>query len=634
MKNNSAQRTAFILICAFLTASGLLIFVPQVQAQVPTELVDELRPVVDEALASDNAEARAWALRSLALLGGRDVRTTLTDHQDNADLMVRVFAGLGLVQQDRNEGREILATELASSGPSSRQRILNRWIRHLSADDQHDILEEVIESTTDSDVLTDVIWYVVRYGQGEVFELLLELTDDSHTNEREVILEALAATNRTEAMDLASELAGSREVADRLFAASIADSVGTEDGRRLLESLLEDDDSTVSMAAAISLAPRGVTQAYDVLLAFAQTAEPTERIAALEAIRNGNPTMVIYDTLISMLEQATDVSEQRLLWETLAATGSDQAFDTLSTMATGDIFDDRIMGVAGLGYSGREAAVTILGDVLLGGSGPDLRSLAAEALGNLGLQAAAEPLLEALDRERGGEVKVAVVAALAHTPSDDVMWPLAFLLTSDDADVVTAALDSLGALGATTVASQVENTALTYRDENVRWHATLVLFALDPEVGQIRLMQALDRPPEGFMSDIDGLPEGPRLEAYSRLLGHSDPDIRLMAATRVRNLPGEGLDMFRELVDPTTQSDMRQYAVALLTANRDPIDLEIFTGLMDSSHQVMRSQSIEAVAELAMPETEELLRGLLDSTDLERRAMAVYGLWNIGLAGD
>ena len=92
--------------------------------------------------------------------------------------------------------------------------------------------------------------------------------------------------------------------------------------------------------------------------------------------------------------------------------------------------------------------------------------------------------------------------------------------------------------------------------------------------------------------------------------------------------------MFRELVAPTTQSDMRQFAVALLTANRDPADLEIFTGLMDSSHQVMRSQSIEAVAELAMPETEESLRALLDSTDLERRTMAAYGLWKIGSQGN
>jgi hypothetical protein len=132
------------------------------------------------------------------------------------------------------------------------------------------------------------------------------------------------------------------------------------------------------------------------------------------------------------------------------------------------------------------------------------------------------------------------------------------------------------------------------------------------------------------MADIDALPELLRVEAYTRLLDHSNPDIRAVAASRVRRLPGEGLGVFREVVDTTLHGDIRELAVSVLTANRDPADLARFEVWAESTNRTIRAQALEAVVELARPESEALLRRLLVASDPVRPVMAVYGLWRMG----
>ena len=57
------------MVLALLTATSVSAW-----AEVPDSLVEELGSVVEEALASDDGEARAWSLRAKALLGARAAR--------------------------------------------------------------------------------------------------------------------------------------------------------------------------------------------------------------------------------------------------------------------------------------------------------------------------------------------------------------------------------------------------------------------------------------------------------------------------------------------------------------------------------------------------------------------------------
>ena len=611
-----------------LVLGAMLLCPATLSAGVPRALVEELESVVEEGLSSEDPEARAWAIRAKAMLG-RSASSLLLDSRDNTDLLVRVMAGVGLLEIGNREGAELLSRELVEAGVASRQRILSRYVRHLSERDQERLLEGALDATSDAEIVADILDFIVVHGQGRVFDLMerAERTDDAL---RSVYVEAAVSSGRPEAIGLARRLGRSSDPAVRQAAVSIAAGINSEDARGLLAEFLNDADTGVAMGAALALAPMGVAASYDRLADLALGADAEQQTAALEAIRDGQPSVLNMSSLLAMLEGAEDPTLRRRIFEAIGATGSDEAYQLLTEMVEGTVYEDRLDGIAGLGFTRREGSVPTLGAVLLGGGGDDLRGLAAEALGHLNNAAATQPLLDALQRERGGVVKTAVIEALAAAPSEDALWPLAFQLSNDDEDVVVASLRTLQALGATSVASQVENAAISHRNAQVRWTATLVLFSLDPEVGTIRLNQALDRPPEGFMADIDALPEGPRLEAYQRLIRHSNPDIRLLVVGRILSLGDDCLPIMRELLGPTSPSDMRQLAADTLTANRALVDLPVFWELSETSHRTMRYQALEAIVELAAPDSEERLRALLDSTDLEQRVMAAYGLWKLG----
>jgi len=589
--------------------------------------VTELESVVEEGLGSDNPEARAWALRAKTLLG-RSARSLLSDNQDNTDLLVRVFAGVGLLELGNRDGAGVLSGELNGAGAASRNRILNRYVRHLSERDQTRVLEGALDAATESSVVRDLVGYIALHGHGDVYELM-ERAAQSEAEIRELYVQAAVSSGRSEAVALARRLSRSGTPEVRLSAISIAQQITSDESRTLLEELIHDSDTSVAMAAALSLAPVGVTAAYERLAELAGSGTPEQQTAALEAIRDGQPSLLDMNVLTGMLEATEDAALKRRIYEAIGATGSDEAYQLLVGMIEETVYEDRVDGVAGLGYTGRASAAPMLGEVLLGGGGEELRLTAAEALGHLEQGAANEFLLEALQRERGGAVKVAVIRALASAPSEEAMWPLAFQLSNDEEEVVQATLLTLQALGAVAISSQVENAALSHRNAQVRWTATLVLFSLDPEVGAIRLNQALDRPPEGFMADIDALPEGPRNEAYRRLVRHSNPDIRVVAISRILAGGESALPILRELMEPAIPSDIRQMVADTLTAFRESSDLPMFHELSETSHRTMRYQALEAIVELASPDSETLLRGLLDSTDLERRVMAVYGLWKM-----
>lgn len=597
-------------------------------AAVPSDLVEELSATVDEALGAEVAEARAWALRARALLGERASRQLLLDNSQNTDLLVRIFCGLGLAEMGRPEGLEILAEETVAAGAASRQRILDRYLRHLPERQQVTVLTEVLTRMEDPQGLADVLRWIARNGEGAVYQLLAGATR-LEEDTAELYLQAVLSTPRPEAIELARSLAGSSLANLRRGAVEVAQMVGGEQGQAMLEELLASPSPETAEAAAFALAPLGVSAAYTTLLEVAQNPESTTRVQALEAIRDGNPSLLRLETLSFMVTGEQDLTLRRRIYEALGATGSDQAYQELEAMLSRDIYEQRLDAIAGLGYTHRASAVPLLAEVLLGGGGPELRRLAAEALGHLGIESAAEPLLTALNRERGGEVMLAVVRALGFCRSPEAVWPVAFLLSNSDDAVVLAALDTLEALDASSVASQVETTATSHRSPEVRWQATLALLSLDPQVGQIRLMQAIERPPEGFMAAIERLPQGLRMDLYRRLLRQANPDVRALTASRLLAMREQGLPLLTEMIDPASPSDMRQLAVSLVTARRDPQDLSLFLELAETSQQEMRNQALQAIVELASPDCEPMLRSLLESPDLVRRVMAVYGLWKM-----
>ena len=180
--------------------------------------------------------------------------------------------------------------------------------------------------------------------------------------------------------------------------------------------------------------------------------------------------------------------------------------------------------------------------------------------------------------------------------------------------------------GDSSIASQVENTANSYRDPEIRWLATVVLTTLDPELGRIRLLQALDRPPEGFYDDMAGFPESLLQEVDETLLTHSDTEVREAALLRVMRRPDGGLSVLRSMVEDATTADVRRQAIATVVANGLPEDADIFRSLTEDSDRSIRMQGYTAMAELGDPGNEEYFRAYLDLPDPALRMLASYAL--------
>ncbi len=265
-------------------------------AEVPRELIDELGAIVDEAASSEDGDTRAWALRAQTLLGARTARPLLEAARENTDLLVRVFAGVGLLEIGRREGADVLVAELLNAGAASRQRILARYVAHLSEDDQVRVLEGALDGATDVAIVRDLVDHIARRGQGRTFALL-ERVANAEGALRAAYLEAVAASGRAEAADVVATLAASRDAAARRTAVELAEALGAASSRSILEGLLGDSDPGVAGAAALALAPIGVASAYSYLLDVARSGTPEEQARALAALRDGQPSLLDFDAL-------------------------------------------------------------------------------------------------------------------------------------------------------------------------------------------------------------------------------------------------------------------------------------------------------------------------------------------------
>jgi HEAT repeat protein len=235
-------------------------------------------------------------------------------------------------------------------------------------------------------------------------------------------------------------------------------------------------------------------------------------------------------------------------------------------------------------------------------------------------------LITALRAERVEEVKIAIVTALGEAGSAAAAMANAPTYALQNTALSLAALDAIEELGSSSVAPQVESAVVGARSPEVRWRATVVLTRLDPDLGRIRLIQALDRPPEGFLEQLVGLPDSILDAVDNRLLMHADTRIRESALFRVMRRPDRGYAVLQPLVDDAGSPDVRRQAISVVTAAGLAEDAETFVGLTSDTDRSIRLQGFAALAQLGEPEREEFFRGYLNHADVALRLIATYGI--------
>jgi len=609
---------------------------PETVESDPSQGPVDLRSVIESGLSSEDIAVQSWAVRAAALAGEQDLLGVVHGQLEHANAAVRIAAATALVEAGHQVGaaEALLVTELLEGDANARTLILERLLPAMPEATRVAVLGGALDGIDEpSDAARQLIGHVARRTHGDEHAHLERATTVAEEI-RTLVAEEVARARRPDGVAVARAFLSASDVSTRVQGAEIAIAINDVPAREALALVLNDSEAELAQRAGFHLARHGNTEALARVGELAQNEEmPTElRIQALQLLRDNGPQTLTFEALNALVEaSAGDVDLRRAVFELLGASRSADAISMIEGQLNGLFADQRADGISGIGFSGRVEHIPTLASVLTAGGDQLLRLRAAEALGNLGGDESARVLVSQFSTERDDDVKVAIVHAMAKTGSSLVAQPIANEFSRNDAAIAMAGLAALREIGATDMAMQIESVSINFRNADVRWQAIVTLVTLDPELGRIRLLQALDRPPEGFREDLAHLSPALLAEVDERLLTHTDATIRENALFRVITRPDGGYAALRPLLDTQVSPDVRRQAIAVVTARRDPADAPLFLRLTEDTDRGLRLQGLAALAQLGDGQHRELFEGYLNHADHVLRMIATYALLNAGV---
>jgi HEAT repeat protein len=602
-------------------------------AEVPAELASELVPVIELGLASEDVAVRAWALRALAPLGDEDRLEAVPAELENVNVPVRIAAAMTLLAADEetDEALEALVREVATGDAATRRLVLRNVLPTMSEDDAVTVVEDALAAATDLAVVREIVAFVARYGQGEVYALLAR-APRLDAERRAIYVEEVMRAGRPEGAAVSAALFASRDTAVQDQGAQIAFALDTAETREQLEASLRSSNAALAQRAGFHLARFGNADALGMVADLVRNTAIDEatRLDAMALLTRRAPQLFSYTELQGLAGEAgRSTAFVTAVHELMGATRDPAAIAYLDGRFNALFADERLDGISGLGWSGQSSYVEPLTELVRGNAEVSLRLRAIAALGHMGGDLAAQALIAALPMERDEAIRVAIIDALGESGSTLAAQPIANEFARGTAPTALAALRALRGLADSSIALQIENVATTFRDPAVRWQAVVALVHIDPNAGRIRLLQSLDRAPDGFLAGLEGLPDSLLAEVDETLLRHSDAATRELALFRVLARPDGGYAVLRPFMEGQVAPEIRREAIAVVTAAGRTEDAEAFVALTRDTDRTVRLQGLAAVAELGDAAQEEFLRGYLNHADVALRMVAAYGILRI-----
>jgi HEAT repeat protein len=629
---NIQQIVARLSLAALLTTATV-----PAAAELSDEMIESFRPVITEGLSSTDATVLVLAVRAAVHLNDSELTAAVVGQLENADHRVKTAAALALltVGESESEARAVLSNILAEGTADARVNALERAMPLLSDADQASVLGSAIDAAADNlEALRPLYLFVAQRGRGQTYELLsriLTVPEPVAVMIRDIIIRV----GREDATAVASSLIASGEPARQAMGVDVLVALNTLGARDALADALNSGDVALAQRVGSFLARYGNTDALQLVkdLAFNPAQSEADRIAAMRLLAERGPLTAAPEEIMALTEEpavSTDFLLAAYSW--LGATREPGALATLREMFDGFFADQRILALAGLGFAGEDAPVTEIAEIMTGSGEPALRLGAALALGQIGNQEAVAALSRQLFVEPVEEMKVAIIQALGNSGSSAAAQPVANEFASQNALTSMAALNALAAIGNTSISRQVESVATTSRDPAVRWRAVIVLTELQPEIGEIRLMQALSRPPEGFRDDIAHLSDELLNEVDETLLTHQDENVRSTALFRVLGREDGGYSVLRPLLEGRSSPEVRAQALAVVAGQRRVEDAELFQQLTSDPDRTTRLRALVTLAELGDPAQVPFFEDYADHADATLRLLAAWALLNIDAA--
>ena len=633
-----------VLSLALLAASPTLVsFAPTAEAAAPklspaAAREAELTPAVQTGLASTDASAQSWAIRAGARLKDRTIQTAVVNGLTNTNGPVRLAAALAVLDSKNGgkarDAQAVFVNEIATGDAATRMLIMDRLLLRLSENDRASVLDRALKAATDANIKGQIINHLARRTEPKLFGLLDRFVAMNDAAERALYLNEIRRIGRPNALRFVQALVKSKDAAKQKEGADLAIALNTAESRAALEPLLKSSDAALAQRVGFHLAQYGSPAAGILVrdLALNESADIALRLQSMALIRDNVRGAIDFDKFKALLDDKTRSTEfVKAVYEVLGAARNGASVALLDGLYAGNFAAEIELALYGYAYSGRQELVASLQKEVEGFGSTAMRTAAVQGLGHIGGEAATKALLFQLRKERVLEVKLAIVQALGDTQLAIAAEPLTYLFAEQNEQLSLAAINALVKLGSNNVSVQVESLINQARSPKVKWAATIALVKLDPAIGRIRLLSALERPPESFLEDIKPLPVELRNEVDENLVQSPDQLLADAALFRIMKREDGGYSVLRDYVAGAPSATLRKQAIAVVTAAGKPEDADAFKKLSEQADRSIRLLGFAALADLADPANETYFRGYINHADEAMRCIAAYALLGLPL---
>ena len=598
----------------------------------------ELTPAVQTGLASTDASAQSWAIRAGARLKERTIQTAVVNGLTNTNGTVRLAAALAVLDSKNGgkarDAQAIFVNEIATGDAATRMLILDRLLLRLNENDRASVIDRALKAATDANIKGQIINHLARRTEPKLFALLDRFVGMNDAAERAIYLTEIRRIGRPNALRFVQALVKSKDAAKQKEGAELAIAINSLEMRAAIEPLLRSADASLAQRVGFHLAKSGNAAAGQLVrdLALNESADVALRLQSMALLRDNVRGAIDFDKFKALLDDKTRSPEfVKAVYEVLGAARNGASVALLDGLYAGNFAAEIELALYGYAYSGRQELVASLQKEVEGFGSTAMRTAAVQGLGHIGGEAATKALLFQLRKERVMEIKLAIVQALGDTQLAIAAEPLTYLFAEQNEQLSLAAISALVKLGSNNVSVQVESLINQARSPKVKWAATIALVKLDPAIGRIRLLGALERPPESFLEDIKPLSDALRNEVDENLVNSPDQLLADAALFRILKREDGGYSVLREYVAGAPSATLRKQAIAVVTAAGKPEDADSFKKLSEQADRSIRLLGFAALADLADPANETYFRGYINHADEAMRCIAAYALLGLPL---
>jgi HEAT repeat protein len=561
---------------------------------------------------------RESAIEALGVLGDETVVPPLVDLIEHTGASAEVIADALASVYDRLDARygagervaDLVRQSISAAGtqhlldavPRVSGERLRGLARVLGWLDGPAVQRALTRLLSDASVRGRVVEALVRYGAG-VVDLLVDQLDAEDFDTRRAAVAALGRIGDVRATPRLVAALADRDLA--LPAADALARIGASEAFEPLLALVGDDDVAIRQAAIGALHSIGHPEMPARVVRLLDDPRAVVRESAVRmAGYFGYP-----ECLDAVLSHGRDDSDavRRAIAEHLPFFEDPRATEAVLSMAASDPSPRvRAAAAAALGHLDEAVArPTLLGT--LADADPWVRYFAVRTAASWRSPALAPYLLERLEHDLAGHVRLAAIDALGAIEVPEALPVLATLTADDDPDVAGAAIRALGRYRVPAAVEVVDRVARA-REPWRRHQAVTALAARadDAATSTLQWVAAADDDADVARAAVRALVKVAEREAAPAAI--------------------------RALLDLLGEPDRGAAAVEML-ATIDPRHARIVAQGLHHPAPFVRRQTIDVLGRLRHPEASAAIVGALDDGDAGVRVAAIDELRHLGTTG-